>query len=96
MFNVNQDLFIQIKKEKKNFKTILSISLKKYPPYISKTESVLKLCKIDIVSLCGSIPCHCVAQTSLNFVQIHPWLSSSLSANLQWVLKMHLIVVSWW
>ena len=61
------------KKGKKKFKTILSISLKKYPPYTSETESVLKLCKIDIVSLCGSIPYHCVAQTSLNFVQNSIW-----------------------
>ena len=68
MFNLNQDLFIQ-KKKKKN---ILSILLKKYPPYTSKTESMLKLCKIDIVSWCGSILCRCVAQTNLDSVQIHP------------------------
>ena len=42
--------FIQINiKGKKKIKTILSISLKKYPPYTSETESMLKLCKIDIV-----------------------------------------------
>ena len=62
-------LFHLNKKEKK-IKIILSISLKNYPPYTSETKSMLKLCKIDKVSLCGSILCPCVAQTSLNFVQI--------------------------
>ena len=49
MLNVSQDL----PKKGKKIKSNLNISLKNYPPYV--TKSMLQPCKIVLVSLCGLI-----------------------------------------